>query len=310
MSEDSAREQAQDIAYTINHALACTFVDWIGVPVMVEIQKAFGSKKPISVGCSNPFHDHGPGGHDHHKHAHHDHHHHDKPHVHGPNCKHHHVEHDHHHNHRDPKLDRVHRARLGLMFSASEIIGDFAGVIPTVLMQRFTPGIMDATRPVLRATLGPMFHYGAERSTNRWAHEHGVAHDAPEYQQHLNEIYEHEIHHLPQAAWWTGWATAFNLGSQNFFYDLFTSKEICERFPVGSLKERAIAKVGGASFSIAVVLGTRAFFPETARNWTDWSEKNLVTPLTKVVGSTIGIDADTVDKAVAEKRKYHDGMER
>ncbi len=311
---DKSKQQSEDIAYTINHAFACTGWDLAGIPVMTGILKGLGVKNPKVPGCSNPFHDHGEDGtcsrshdhdHDHghqhdHGHSHdHDHHHHHE------GCGHH---HHHDHGHEQPKnLNLKHTSALASMFTASEIFGDFAAVVPTVMMQRYTPWAMDAVRPVLTYTLGPVFHFGAVQSTNRWAKNTGVEKGSAEYKQHLDEIYGHEMHHLPQAAWWTAWSTGLNLASQNVSYKLVASEEVLKHRPLDSLGKRATAKVGGASFSIAMVLASRAIFPEAARKWTSWTDDKFVTPATKAVGKVLGVDESAVDAAVADRQKYHDG---
>jgi len=296
--EKHDQQQAKDIAYTINHALACTAVDWLGqTPAMIAIQKAFGIRNPTHIGCSNPFHKHEDGsscghhhhGHDHHHHGH-DHHHHDT----GMSAS-------------EKALHAKHVTALARMYTASEIIGDFGGVIPTVLMQRYTPWAMDGIRPVLRATLGPVFHWGAEQSTKKWARQQGIEAGSNEYKEHLNDIYEHEMHHLPQAAWWTVWSSAFNVGLQKPFYRYMATPQIRHEFPLGNLRQLILTKLGGASLSIGLVLGTRAIFPETAHRFTNWTEENFVTPTTKVVTRTLGFDDKAVDEAIAEKKYYHDG---
>ncbi len=280
------QQQAKDIAYTINHAFACTAVDWFGqTQMMVALQKAFGVRNPKHIGCSNPFHKHEDGsscGHDHH---------------------------DHHHGHKGMVASEhlKHIKALEFTFGGAEVVGDFAGVIPTVLMQRYTPWAMDGIRPVLRTTLGPIFHWGAERSTNQWAKQHGIAQGSDEYKEHLNDIYEHEMHHLPQAAWWTAWSSVFNIGLQQPFYEYMATPQIRQEFPLGTLHRRIMTKIGGASLSIGLVLGTRAIFPETAHHFTNWTEDHMVTPLTKIVTRGMGIDDKIVDEAIAEKRHYHDG---
>src|SRR5690606_32628778 len=97
-----------------------------GIPVMTGILKKIGVKDPHLPGCTNPLHDH----HDH----------------------------DHPHTAVDKKLGGQHTKTLAKMFTASEAIGDFTAVVPTVLMQRYTPWAMDGVRPLLRMTIGPFFH--------------------------------------------------------------------------------------------------------------------------------------------------------
>ena len=288
-SEKLELQRSKDIAYTINHAFACTAVDWLGqTPVLIAIQKAFGVRNPKHIGCSNPFHHHENGG----------------------ECN-----HEHHHDHgehvsladSERALHAQHIKTLGKMFTASEIIGDFGGVIPTVLMQRYMPQAMDGVRPILRATLGPIFHWGAEQSTKKWAMQHGIRVGSKEFKEHLDDIYEHEMHHLPQAAWWTVWSSALNIALQQPFYEAMATPQIRHEFPLGSLSQRIATKIGGASLSIGLVLGTRALLPETAHRFTGWTEDYIINPVTKVVAHTLGVDDTIASEAIAEKKKYHDG---
>lgn len=62
------QQQAEDIAYTLNHAFVCTLTDWVDPFIGNWTQKQFGKK--VSVGCG---HDHGAGGGHHDEHHHHGH---------------------------------------------------------------------------------------------------------------------------------------------------------------------------------------------------------------------------------------------
>jgi|GEM_PF-4485555 len=301
MSKDD--QLSKDIAYTINHAIACTVVDWVGqTPALIAMQKAIGVENPKGVGCSNPFHDHKSGEHHGHNHSHsHDSHHHG--HEHGHNCGHDHTPEN--HTKTDTNTHKKHIKTLAKTFSAAELVGDFAGIVPTVAMQKYMPWTMDAVRPLLSTTLGPVFRWGAENSTRKWAFENGIDRNSTEYKNHKDEIFEHEMHHLPQAAWWTAWSSAFNVGLQAPFYEKFATPEIREQFPIGDTKQRIKTKICGASLSIGLVLGTRALFPKTAHSFTDWTEDKIIKPTTKIATRTLGISDAIVDEASAEKQKYH-----
>jgi len=62
-------ERAEDIAYTINHALACTVTDFIDPFVGNLTQKYLG--KRISIGCGHDHSKDGKEGHHDHAHEHH-----------------------------------------------------------------------------------------------------------------------------------------------------------------------------------------------------------------------------------------------
>lgn len=49
-------QRAQDIAYTINHAVVCTVADVFGAPVNALTQKYLGASP---IGCNDPSHNHG-----------------------------------------------------------------------------------------------------------------------------------------------------------------------------------------------------------------------------------------------------------
>ena len=49
-------QRAQDIAYTVNHAVVCTVADVFGAPVNALTQKWLGAD---IVGCNDPSHNHG-----------------------------------------------------------------------------------------------------------------------------------------------------------------------------------------------------------------------------------------------------------
>lgn len=172
----TADQRAEDVAYTINHALACTATDFID-PYFGNLTQRWLGKR-YSVGCS---HDHS---HDHH----HDHHH-----------------HDHHHAHHGSHLKQ---------WWLGEVVGDFGAVPVTLAFQRGLPGFMDRLRGVMEPLLGPFFRNGARRSARRWAAENNVSQDSPEFAQRVEMIYRHEVDHLPQALMWTASSIAINLTTQ------------------------------------------------------------------------------------------------
>lgn len=166
--EKDANKKAEDVAYTINHALSCGTTDVVLQPL---IAAAFG----VNVGCAHPDH-----AHDHdHGHAHH----HDHPVV-------------------KPKITLKSFAHEAGHYLKGEIIGDFAAVPLTIGVQRFFPNFMNGIRKVFEPLLGWAFRGGANRTARHWAQEKGIAEDAPETKAHAAEIYEHEVSHLPQAVVW------------------------------------------------------------------------------------------------------------
>lgn len=167
-------ERANDIAYTVNHALSCGMTD---VALQPMIAAAFG----INVGCNHSDHDHH--GHDHHDHAHH---HHDHP----PKAK----------------LTLKSFASEAGHYFKGEIIGDFVAVPLTIAVQRLFPNFMHGLRNLLEPLFGWAFRLGANHTAHIWAKKQGLASDAPEVVAHADAIYEHEMSHLPQAAMWNMFA--------------------------------------------------------------------------------------------------------
>ena len=174
---------AEDIAYTINHALACTATDFIDPYFGNLTQKHLG--KRFSVGCGHPHH--------HHEHHDHDHEHHD----HGEHCSHDHA----------PKSHLKH-------WWLGEVVGDFGAVPVTILLQRSCPSLMRGIGSVMEWALGGFFRSGAERSAKRWAIKNHIDTNSADYGQRVQEIYRYEIDHLPQAVTWTVSSIAINLATQ------------------------------------------------------------------------------------------------
>ncbi len=245
-------QRAEDIAYTINHALACTTLDTLNTPVEMLSQKYLGKKISISYcpSCATGEHEQG------------------------------------YHKDADSTLKR------GGRWLAAEWAGDWLGVIPTVAMQRFAPGLMDGIGHGLSYIAGPVFRYGAERSGQAWAQQHGYAADSPQAKARAEEIYHHEITHLPQAAVWTVASTGICLGTLRALGDNYT------------LASNAAAKLIGASASIAGVLGTRALAPETARSWDRWTSRNIYIPATKIVSGTVGVDGSVVERMAQKQEQF------
>lgn len=251
----SPRAKAEDIAYTINHALACTTLDTLNTPVEVLTQKYLGRKFSISI-C--------------------------------PGC----LSGEHHGSFHGTPEGFIKPAARWLV---AEWAGDWLGVIPTVAAQRFAPGAMETLGQALAYVAGPVFRFGANRSAASWALEQGIAPDGPTAHLRADEMYHHEIKHLPQAAVWTVASTALCLGVLRLMGDK------------SPLAINAASKLIGASVSIAGVLGTRALAPNTARAWDSWTSRNIYLPLTKKMGSGIGIESQDVDQMANKEAEFKSG---
>lgn len=180
--EKTATQRAEDVAYTINHAVSCGTTDLILQPV---IAAAFGGA--VNVGCAanktpenltwkETF----------------------------------------------SRFSLKNLKNLSWKkfrhdaghYLKGEIIGDFVAVPLTIGVQRLFPNFMNGLRTLTEPLFGWAFRGGANRTARHWASEHGVAEDAPETKAHAAEIYEHEISHLPQAVVWNMFAYPIGAAAQ------------------------------------------------------------------------------------------------
>lgn len=167
-------ERMEDIAYTVNHAIACSATDFIDPFVGNATQKWLG--KRFSIGCG---HDHG--------------------HMHDGSC----ASHSHEHNH----------SNLGHWW-LGELAGDFGSVPVTVAIQRYAPGVMNGIRKGAEVIAAPLFRASATRAARREATAFGAIADEQAIANRADAIYEHEMKHLPQAIVWTASSVALNVGIQ------------------------------------------------------------------------------------------------
>lgn len=175
----SEEEKAEDIAYTINHALVCATTDVIDPFVAAWSQKNLGKK--LHTSWCNLTHDHGHGGHCHH--------HHDHKVTFGGSLKH---------------------------WVIGEAIGDIGAVPVTIAFQRFTPGIMNSLNKGIESVLGTQYRKGAQKSAQRWAESQGINKDSVQAKEYENEMYRYEVKHFGQAAVWTVASIGLNIASQKF----------------------------------------------------------------------------------------------
>jgi hypothetical protein len=181
-SQKTADERSEDVAYTINHSLACLTSDFVTNPIVGGLTQKWLGKRYQIGGCG---HDHsGDHDHDHHDHEHHDHEY-------------------HHHSH-------------GIFGHTviGEIAGDFAAVPLTIAFQRYAPGFMNLIRNITEPVLGWMFKNGANRSAKAWAKDNQVDIQSDAFKEKAAQIYEHEVQHLPQAVMWTASSMVINILTQ------------------------------------------------------------------------------------------------
>lgn len=267
--QTTQEQRAEDIAYTINHAMVCAATDIIDPFVAAWSQKHVGKK--IHTSWCNKTHDHGDG------HA----------------CSHHGHGHDHHHDHAPTFGGALKHWVIG------EAVGDIGAVPVAVGLQRYAPGFMDWVSGGMEDILGKHYMRGAEAAAKEWAKKQGLPQDSTESRKYADEIYRYEVKHFGQAAVWTVASIGLNIASQKYITK--------NKHPVSYM---LLYKTLGAATSATILLGGRAFVPETFRKWDKWTADNVFTPSTKTVSKLFGVDEKTVDNVVnKEKELIHKNWE-
>jgi hypothetical protein len=229
MNTKTQAERSEDIAYTINHALACTATDFIDPYFGNLTQKHLGTR--FSIGC----------GHDHRRDAHH-----------GHACDHH------------AHAPKSHLKQWWL----GEVVGDFGAVPVTIFIQRMFPSLMKGLEKTLENTVGGFFRRGAEKSTRKWAEKYQISNDSQEYKNHFQEMYHYEIEHLPQALVWTASSIVINLSTQKLtgnhapLWQLATGKAVGASISAG-LVVGARGLFPGAAHRWDAYTSERLFLPAT-----------------------------------------------
>jgi hypothetical protein len=276
----TSQRRAEDVAYTINHALSCGTTD-------VLLQPLIAAATGLNVGCSDPSHrEHH--GHDHHEHNHnhHGHDHHGRDH-HG--CDH----HGRDHSPKKRKLTWKTFAHEAGHYLKGEIIGDVVAVPLTSGVQRLFPNFMNGLRNLLEPLVGWAFRGGANRTARNWAQNQGLAADAPEVKSYAEEVYQHEMSHLPQAVVWNMFAYPIGAvvqkktGHNRSYPEIFKSKAI------------------GAVVSNGLLIGGRMMAPGLAQKWDAAMGERVLLPVGKKVGKLFGVDEKTMEHA-ANRGKRHE----
>lgn len=288
------RQKAEDIAYTINHALVCFATDVIDPFVAAWSQKHLGTT--LHTSFCNKTHDHGHQEHptsnhhqDHHHHAHCNHGHHHAEHHQPPSTKPQSPKHHDDHNHHE---DITFGGALKHWF-VGEALGDLGAVPVTIAFQRFTPGFMEWLGQGMETALGPLYKRGAMQAAKDWARQNGMSPDAPEVKIHGDELYRHEVAHFGQVAVWTCASVGLNIASQKYVTG--------NHLPVSCM---LLYKTLGAATTAALLVGGRSFFPEKFHAWDGWTSENIFKPATTTVSKLFGVDEKSVAQA-AKKTEYH-----
>ena len=313
----TAEERAEDIAYTINHSLACTATDFLN-PVINAATNG------VISGIGGCGHDHSKD----HVHGHSHEHHHTKPsvqthsyepHVHGPNCNHVHEEAA----HKEEFSEHAKKAAKGLFtkewrentklslkqsFSKDrivqwlkgEFIGDFGAVPLTIGVQRLFPSVMKGIRKITEPLVAPIFRFGIERSSKKWAAKNQVEVGSEEYKEHVKNSYEHEMKHVPLAVVWTSFSLALNVA-----YQKYSDIQKMGVAKARSVTELALSAMGGILVTSGLVAAWRSMASNKARKWDHSISDSVILPTTKLVGKAFGVDEAAVDR-MAEKEKLRE----
>ena len=273
-------QRAEDIAYTLNHALSCGTNDMFIAPT---ISALLG----VQVGCADPTHDHGV--HEHHHHDHHPHNAHDGrthrsfskwpakflPPEPSPQVQ------------AAKKFDwKIYRSEA-LHYLKGEIVGDALAVPLTIATQRFFPALMAGIGTLVEPVAAPFFRRGANASAEKWGADAGLDADAPEVVARAQALYHSEMQHLPQAVMWNVFAFPIGVVTQKMGGH-------------GSSYARIIRnKSIGALISNALLLGGRAMAPNIAQQWDAMNSRYLIAPVTGLVGEASGLKHSDVARWAA-----------
>lgn len=258
--EEAARQRAEDIAYTINHALVCAATDIVDPFVAAWSQKHLG--RVLHTSWCNKTHDH-----EHHDHEHHA-------------C-------EAHSKHTAQEEEVFHRCggHGSVTFGGAlkhwvigEAIGDAGAVPVAIAFQRYAPGFMDWLGRGMEAVLGDAYKRGAGQAARDWAMAQGKTTDSSECKEYAGELYRYEVRHFGQAAVWTAASVGLNIGSQK----LITGN----RHPVSYM---LLYKTLGAATTAAILLGGRALVPERFHRWDQWSARHIFAPATHTLSSMLGV---------------------
>jgi len=274
-------QRAEDIAYTINHSLYCTLTDFLNPPINAATDNWL---RWLIPGCG---HDHSTDGVHHHGHDHH--------HEHGPSCK-------HHHHEPQSRWEKIRKAtgqafsrERFMQYAKGEFIGDFGAVPLTIGMQRMFPNFMDGLRKLSEPLMAPLFRWGVERDSKKWAAKNSIATDSPEFKEHNQKVYEYEMSHFPQAIVWTG----FSLGL-NTAYQMFADKSHIPFANKLALKTTSV--LSGVLVTAGVVVAARSMMPGKMHDFDSWMGKTAILPATKATGKLFGLKEEDVDR-MAEKHE-------
>ena len=268
-AEQISRNRAEDIAYTINHSLYCTITDFLNPPINAATD---GYLRWLIPGCG---HDHSTDG---------------------------------GHHHAPANATRWEKTKYEfknsfskdrfIQYAKGEFIGDFGAVPLTIGVQRMFPDFMNGVRKICEPVMRPIFKWGVERDTKKWATKNNIAIGSDEYKAHAAKIYEYEMNHFPQAVVWTGFSLGLNTG-----YQMWADRSPMTFNHKFALKSTSV--LSGVLVTAGVVVAARALAPNKMHSFDTWTGENAILPATKAVGKLFGVKEEDVER-MAERDKEKD----
>jgi hypothetical protein len=228
----------------------------------------------------------------------------------------------------------------------AEGAGDFLAVPITVLTENYTPWVTKGLQKVIEPLAQPFFYRGVYNATLHWAAHNGVPIYSKEFKQHLNETYKHEVEHLPHAALWTAYSTAYTvllLKGGHYFSGKTKAKPKHDHdhstehkhshgeknhdhshdhghdhhdhhdhhhsiFEHGNdpWSTMILASLGGKTVSSIPIFTARGTFPIQAGQMDNWMGEHVFLPVTKAVGGVFGIDPDVAQRVHEHEKTRHE----
>lgn len=212
-------------------------------------------------------------------------------------------------------------------WTVAEIAGDIGSVLPTIALQHYAPGVFSGMQGILEPTLGWAYKSGARRGAARWAREHDLDYNDPRVEQYQHALYQHEVEHLPHAFIWGavslpisgailsftghnpdecghdhghghshGHSHSHSQGHTGCGHGHGHSHAGAKPSNWRLLRGNMLHVLGGKIFSSAVLLGLRSIAPDKARDWDRWASDTVYSPVTKSIGGLMGVDAETIER--------------
>lgn len=194
-----------------------------------------------------------------------------------------------------------------------EVVGDVGGIVPTVLTQRFAPGMMHGMRNALEPIAGGAFRQGAHRDAIHWATKHGYADDSPQAKHKEAELYEHEMAHLPQAVMWNVYSIPINYGAQRWLFKHSHGghghghDHGHHHHHTLGVGEFVVGKTFGSLLSNTALIGGRAMFPEKFNEWDRANSDHVIRPVMKTFGGVFGYSDKDIDRMEKKEQERRDG---